>query len=193
MWSLAATVMTDPGKVPPFYGHFNSGEANGQQLPYCKPCNLYKAFRSHHCSKCNVCVLCMDHHCFWVANCIGFYNRKSFILTLVYGILEMLILVVYNCWYLTDCFFFSEAKNWIGFTIWILNIIAIFVIGIFLKKHLTLLCKNNTTIEAMIDRDLNKVILLNFDVFLKLFSMTKGLKGISKHFLVKISCYGLFQ
>jgi palmitoyltransferase ZDHHC2/15/20 len=48
-------------------------------------CHLFKPDRTHHCSVCNRCVLNMDYQCPWIHNCIGFYNRKVFILILVYA------------------------------------------------------------------------------------------------------------
>ena len=53
----------------------------------CRGCIRTKPDRCHHCSQCNVCVLRMDHHCPWVNNCIGFWNRKYFLLLLIYGIM----------------------------------------------------------------------------------------------------------
>jgi len=91
LWSILATSCKRPGKVPPFYGHFNQQEVNmAQEVQYntdkdetnprwCQTCNSLKPKRTHHCSKCKTCILTYDHHCFALGNCIGFYNKKSFI------------------------------------------------------------------------------------------------------------------
>lgn len=38
----------------------------------------------------------MDHHCPWLSNCIGYYNRKFFMLTLFYSLLTIAITVGFN-------------------------------------------------------------------------------------------------
>ncbi len=61
---------------------------------FCLTCHYPKPDRSHHCSLCNRCVLKMDHHCLWLNNCVGFKNYKLFFLTLVYGVLTALFVLI---------------------------------------------------------------------------------------------------
>lgn len=58
----------------------------------CFKCNTWRPERSHHCKYCNKCVLKMDHHCPWIANCVGFYNQKSFFLFLLYATIGDLLI-----------------------------------------------------------------------------------------------------
>lgn len=56
---------------------------------YCNVCKIFKPDRAHHCSSCNECILLMDHHCPFTGNsCIGFQNRKFFLLFLYYATLS---------------------------------------------------------------------------------------------------------
>lgn len=124
-------------------------------------CNVFKPERCHHCSACNRCVLNMDHHCPWINNCVGFWNRKYFLLLLIYvmiGTYIFLFLGAYD---------FYEAIKWgfnnkmigsndpnlssklfvmIGYT---LNGTVAGLMTVFLKFHLKLATENKTTIENL--------------------------------------------
>ena len=73
-------------------------------------CNIFKPERCHHCSVCNRCVLNMDHHCPWINNCVGFWNRKYFLLLLIY-VLSITYFV-----------FFSLAWDWLQSIKWGLDV-----------------------------------------------------------------------
>ena len=71
LWSLIRTIISDPGKVPVFWGFFLD-DPESKKRRYCLICHIFKPERCHHCSTCARCVLNMDHHCPWINNCVGF-------------------------------------------------------------------------------------------------------------------------
>ena len=104
------------------------------KMTFCASCLRLKVERSHHCKQCQKCILKMDHHCPWLANCIGFYNLKYFLLLQFYGILSCLIflftfwevIVGYNlsydativqCWYTISVYLFNIGL--FAFLIWL--------------------------------------------------------------------------
>ena len=124
-------------------------------------CNVFKPDRCHHCSVCNKCNLNMDHHCPWVNNCIGFWNRKYFLLllfytvtTLLYYLLTMLSAIIDTIyWHLTvtqkD---FKLEKFATAFALDATFLFSLFLIVILTKFayfHVTLVMKNMTTLESL--------------------------------------------
>jgi hypothetical protein len=125
-------------------------------------CNVFKPERCHHCSSCGRCVLNMDHHCPWVNNCIGFWNRKPFILLLIYVLVSAYYSSFFLLWDLIPrlSFEYSKFNDGINDTVEfqklcvvtgasVLTIISSFVMTNFLRFHFMLIFENKTTIEFL--------------------------------------------
>lgn len=110
--SFFSTIFTDPGKVPDqlvsFFDILKNNrykrtspdestlqEEGEQAQKYCSICENVKPERCHHCSVCGRCVLNMDHHCPMLNVCVGFFNRKFFLLMLIYAVIFQLTVLLY--------------------------------------------------------------------------------------------------
>ena len=69
------------------------------KITRCKNCYVARPSHVHHCALCHACVLEQDHHCPWVNNCIGLFNKKYFILFILYGFLSTLYSAIIFCYY----------------------------------------------------------------------------------------------
>ncbi|OMJ92936.1 hypothetical protein SteCoe_4148 [Stentor coeruleus] len=165
LWSFFKTMITDPGTVPPLWG-FYMGDSEQKRRRYCLMCHVFKPERCHHCSVCNRCVLNMDHHCrkiyaAWVNNCIGFFNRKFFLLLLTY--------VIITSWFAVFGLYFQAAEDLTTLlqvhhisSIHDLTNICFFsfllalsvILTLFFKFHVGMVKRNITTVENMDKKNL---------------------------------------
>jgi len=78
----------------------NISEKYDFKINKCKICNVLCPKGTFHCPDCDSCVLDSGNHCPWLNNCIGLFNRKSFLLFCLYSVIlvgySFLIYLYYN-------------------------------------------------------------------------------------------------
>ncbi|KAI5807101.1 DHHC palmitoyltransferase-domain-containing protein [Geopyxis carbonaria] len=174
IWSYTHAVFTNPGSPlddKHGYSHLPTTEpisigsvtvkSDGQER-FCKKCQCRKPDRAHHCSSCRSCVLKMDHHCPWLANCLGLYNYKAFLLFLIYTTLLCFVCFGVSCRLVYVELFRPRGEN--GYPSgnmgedlapvnWVLLAVVSGIIGLvlggFTVWHLVLTGSNMTTIESL--------------------------------------------
>ena len=74
------------------------------EVSKCTSCHILRPSSTHHCSDCHICVLDRENHCPWMNNCVGLFNRKSYLLFCIYASIS----VIYS---FTIYFYYKVLKN----------------------------------------------------------------------------------
>jgi hypothetical protein len=156
LWSFIRVIISDPGRVPIYWGFFLD-ERESKRKRYCLLCHSFKPERCHHCSTCQRCVLNMDHHCPWIGNCVGYMNRKFFILFLFYIILTVTFALAICLWPLIQeiIIIAQDFKQYFSvFTVarlvlYIILAVFLVLICVFFRFHVELIFTNLTTIDNL--------------------------------------------
>lgn len=161
------TCATDPGVPPESWQRRMAAQAKANDYPdntslgttrICRKSGLYKPERSHYCSVTKRLTLNMDHFCPWVLNTIGFYNRKFFLLFILYTICLIGFTLVSIAPQLPGIFEWARSENSTGLppianlilivSALLVDVVLLFLLCPFLWFHFQMVMKNQTTIDG---------------------------------------------
>ncbi|TYZ68330.1 hypothetical protein PybrP1_007609 [[Pythium] brassicae (nom. inval.)] len=152
LWSYVMAVGVVPASKPPSDGRVRAAESDLDDAPrYCERCDAPKAALVHHCSSCRRCVYRMDHHCPWTNNCVGWDNKKHFLLFLLYTALSCLLfnaIVSALVWRVDSSAAPRSDASLLQLT-WALSLLVGIVLTGYLLFHIWLLHRGLTTFEFL--------------------------------------------
>lgn len=148
--SWIQTCITHPGSVPiEWSSRVKALNDSGEKLPYslCVKAGRYKPPRSHFDKVSKRLVLNMDHYCPWVCNTVGFYNKKFFILFLLYTWVTTAFVVLTSIPRITDCL--DELTTSAIMVLCCLALDACLALALFMFwcNHMYFVLINTTTVE----------------------------------------------
>lgn len=133
-----------------------SGTPPGEIPRFCRYCRHFKPSRTHHCGACNRCSLHFDHHCaFMRSGCIGFHNRKFFVLFLGYASVSCTMVAIIAPFGVAK-FLEETGDSSVGADLtklmflmlsYMLCALHAIVLAGFCGYHVYLICRNLTTLE----------------------------------------------
>ena len=123
-------------------------------MRFCDACDQKKPPRCHHCSICRMCIVNMDHHCPWVCNCVGYLNKKFFILFLFYAWFGSILIIVLTFKTLLPYLLVKRSRRYrlssspLTFIASILSLSFFVALLFFGGFHVWLVFNDQTTIES---------------------------------------------
>ena len=149
-------VATDPGRIPTSSEwEKENAEKKTEGLRFCSREKKWKPERTHFCSAIGHNVLKMDHYCPWLANCVGYFNHKFFMLFIVYAsiasgwttISVAQLLAMSSAGYLAKSQALSAAQIFfLSEGLCISSLISL-ILTPFAGFHVWLVARNQTTLE----------------------------------------------
>ncbi|KAF1322914.1 Palmitoyltransferase, partial [Globisporangium splendens] len=154
LWSYFLSVTVQPRARPPNDNRVRAEEDAGsgdkeEAMRYCERCDMNKTASMHHCSACHRCVYRMDHHCPWTNNCVGWDNKKYFLLFLLYTSASCLLfngMVLEIMWHHTTRY--ETDKSLLQLT-WTLSLAIGGILAGYFLFHIWLLYQGKTTLELI--------------------------------------------
>ncbi|DAZ95221.1 TPA: hypothetical protein N0F65_003456 [Lagenidium giganteum] len=158
VWCYVLAMHVQPlSQRPPHFDRSSAGDMDDEAADatrYCERCDQPKPLRVHHCSQCQRCVFRMDHHCPWTSNCVGWNNKKYFLLFLLYTTLSCAVFAAMETSILWEDNPPPDAESFRPLLqcTWTLAVIVGSVLAGYFLFHMWLLYRGKTTLEYLTNK-----------------------------------------